>query len=201
MSMGEQAFIPSFLDELPLARDAVVYASARHAGQRRQVDEAPFVLHPLEVAALLHNSRHAEPVVAAGALHDTVEDTPAEPSEIRRRFGDEVAALVAAVTEDPTIDDYAERKAQLRRQVAGYGPDAAAVYAADKVAKVRELRGRAGCDRDLLAGEEGSRKLAHYRESLAMLEHVAPEEPLVRQLRFELEALAALPPAGARLPR
>jgi (p)ppGpp synthase/HD superfamily hydrolase len=201
MSMGEQAFIPSFLDELPLARDAVVYASARHAGQRRQVDEAPFVLHPLEVAALLHNSRHPEPVVAAGALHDTVEDTPAEPSEIRRRFGDEVAALVAAVTEDPTIDDYAERKAQLRRQVAGYGPDAGAVYAADKVAKVRELRSRAGCDRDLLASEEGSRKLAHYRESLAMLEHVAPEEPLVRQLRFELEALAALPPAGARLPR
>jgi (p)ppGpp synthase/HD superfamily hydrolase len=198
--MGEPTFIPSFLDELPLARDAVVYASERHAGQRRKVDEAPFVLHPLEVAALLHNSRHPEPVVAAGALHDTVEDTHAEPSEIRERFGNEVAALVAAVTEDPTIDDYAERKAQLRRQVAEHGPEAAAVYAADKVAKVRELRGRAACDRGLLAGEEGSRKLDHYRESLDMLEHVAPEEPLVRQLRFELEALAALPPAGARVP-
>jgi (p)ppGpp synthase/HD superfamily hydrolase len=198
--MREGTFIPSFLDELPLAREAVVYASERHAGQRREVDEAPFVLHPLEVAALLHNSGHAEPVVAAGALHDAVEDTPAEPGEIRERFGADVAALVTAVTEDPTIDDFAERKADLRRQVAEYGPDATAVYAADKVAKVRELRSRVSCDRELLSTEEGSRKLDHYRESLGMLEHVAPEEPLVRQLRFELESLAALPPAGARLP-
>jgi (p)ppGpp synthase/HD superfamily hydrolase len=187
----------TFIEGLPLARQALAYASELHQGQRRESDEAPFILHPLEVAALLHNSGHGEVVVAAGILHDTVEDSDIRTEDIAEHFGSDVAALVAAMTEDPNIEPYDERKAALRMQIAEFGQDAVAVYAADKVAKVRELRAHAGREPSLLHGKEADARprLDHYIESLAMLEQAVPEHPLVRQLRFELEALRALPPA------
>jgi (p)ppGpp synthase/HD superfamily hydrolase len=89
---------------LPLARDALAFAADLHYGQRRTSDEAPFILHPLEAAALLHMTGHSEAAVAAGILHDTVEDTAVEIGTIEQRFGGEVAALVAAMTEDPQIE-------------------------------------------------------------------------------------------------
>jgi (p)ppGpp synthase/HD superfamily hydrolase len=192
--MPADAFIPTFLTDLPLARDALLYAQELHRGQRRAADEAPFILHPLEVAALLHTTGYGEVAVAAGILHDTVEDTGIDVEAITERFGTEVGALVAAMTEDPEIEPYEARKAALRRQIADFGEDATAVYAADKVAKVRELRAHAGRDPALLESERVRPRLEHYVESLSMLEEATPRHPLVEKLRFELEALHALPP-------
>jgi (p)ppGpp synthase/HD superfamily hydrolase len=186
----------SFIADLPLAQDALDYALAAHRGQRRDSDDAPFILHPLEVAALLHNTGHPEALVAAGVLHDTIEDTDTERAELAERFGAELAALVAAMSENPEIEDYDARKAALRAQIAAFGSDAIAVDAADKVAKVRELRAQTGAEPSLLQGEHAParRRLEHYVASLRMLERAKPQHPLVRQLRFELEALRALPP-------
>jgi (p)ppGpp synthase/HD superfamily hydrolase len=187
---------PTFLRDLPLASAALRAAAELHRGQRREVDDAPFVVHPLEVASLLYNMGYPDVVIAAGILHDTVEDTAAGIDDIERRFGEDVAALVRVMTEDPGIDAYRARKAALRQQIADFGPDATAVYAADKVAKVRELRAQGTCDPDVLAEDNTatSEKLAHYLASLEMLEEITPDDPLVRQLRFELETLQALPP-------
>lgn len=198
MSAPPEAFIPTFLTGLPLAREALLYAQELHGGQRRSSDEAPFVLHPLEVAALLHVTGHCEAAVAAGILHDAVEDTEVDAETIAERFGAEVGALVQVMSENPRIEPYERRKAALRRQVADFGGDATAIYAADKVAKVRELRAQAARDPDLLHGdrEHVGRRLEHYDESLAMLEAAMPTHPLVQQLRFELEALRALPPGA-----
>jgi (p)ppGpp synthase/HD superfamily hydrolase len=163
-----------------------------HGFQRRASDEAPFILHPLEVASLLHNTGHPDAVVAAGLLHDTVEDTNAVKQDIADRFGEEVADVVQALTENPRIDTFVDRKAALRAQVADFGDGAVAVYAADKVAKVRELRAHATRDATVL--ESSGEHMKHYAESLLMLEETRPDHPLVRQLRFELEVLRALPP-------
>jgi (p)ppGpp synthase/HD superfamily hydrolase len=130
----------SFLGGLPLAAAALRYARDVHRDQRRASDEAPFILHPLEVASLLLNTGHSEAVVAAGILHDTIENATTDREDLIVRFGDEVAAVVSALTEDPRIEDFEERKASLRAQIAAFGSDAIAVDAADKVAKVRELR-------------------------------------------------------------
>jgi (p)ppGpp synthase/HD superfamily hydrolase len=181
---------PSFVADLPLTHEALEFAAARHAGQRREADDAPFILHPLEVAQLLRGRDYPDHVVAAGVLHDLVEDTDVTLAELEHRFGAMVAKLVEAVSEPPGGGTYAERKARLRAVVAAANADAAAVYAADKVAKTRELR---------LALVRASRradadKLEHYWASLGMLEHRLGHHPLVRQLRFELEALNLLPP-------
>ena len=200
-----ETFNPTFLRELPLARAAFAFAREQHRCQRRESDEAPFILHPLEVASLLRNTGHGENIVAAGILHDTVEDTDVRVEEIRERFGPGVAELVLAVTEDPGIEPFEARKAALREKIANGGSDAAAVYAADKVAKVRELRAQITRDPAVPQATSSRRRLEHYLESLTMLEHVAGGHPLVRQLRFELEALHALPPgvsegSGAAMP-
>jgi (p)ppGpp synthase/HD superfamily hydrolase len=184
------------LQEIPVARQAYSFARQAHHDQRRESDAAQFIIHPLEVAALLHNTGHRDPVVAAGILHDTIENGRATAEDLVVRFGSEITQIVAAMTEDPTIENFDERKAALRQQIAEFGPDATAVYAADKVAKVRELRSRATRGEDVLdpQHETAGGKLKHYLASLSMLEQITPAHPLVRQLRFELEMLRTLPP-------
>jgi (p)ppGpp synthase/HD superfamily hydrolase len=173
-------------DGLPLAQEAVDFARARHEGQRRDADDAPFVVHPLEVAILLRDAGYPDYVVATGALHEVLEDTDVDKGELEERFGPDVAELVDALTDDPSIEDQQERRAALRLQVAEAGEAAAAVFAADKVSKARELRMKA--ERGQLDDEDGAR-LEHYRESLEMLEEALPGSELVDRLRAELEAL------------
>lgn len=182
----------SFAANLPLTRAAVEFARERHAGQSREADGAAFLAHPLEVASLLARSSYPDHVVAAAVLHDVLEDTDAERGELASRFGPEVAELVALVSDDPAIQGEAERKDDVRERVRRVGGNAQAVYAADKVSKVRELR-------TLLAtghkGEDVDAKLQRHRRSLKMLEETIPGSRLVELLRFELESLEQLPPS------
>jgi (p)ppGpp synthase/HD superfamily hydrolase len=66
---------PSFVEDLPITRRALEFAAREHRGQRRAADRAPFILHPLEVAQLLRGRGYPDTVVAAGVLHDVIEDT------------------------------------------------------------------------------------------------------------------------------
>jgi (p)ppGpp synthase/HD superfamily hydrolase len=174
------------LARLPKTRVAIAYAECRHAGQRRGVDGAPFISHPLEVAALLDEAGAPDHVVAAGVLHDVVEKTDAAPADIRSRFGAPVARLVLAVTEDRSIAGYEARKAALRRQVANAGEEALSVFAADKISKVRELALFSGA-----LSRSRARKLHHYQDSLKLLEERVPNAPLTSRLRDELDRLPA----------
>jgi (p)ppGpp synthase/HD superfamily hydrolase len=185
---------PDFARRLPRTRAALEFADERHAGQRRESDDAPFVMHPIEVATILYEAGYPDDVIAAGALHDVIENTNTAPRDIADRFGSRVALLVSAVTENPAIANEAERKAALRFQVARAGENAAAVFAADKISKVRELR---------LKGIHGSfdrasrAKLVHYEASLEMLAEEIPGHELVEQLRLELESVRPLAADGA----
>jgi (p)ppGpp synthase/HD superfamily hydrolase len=169
-------------DTSALAHSACVFATHCHARQRRASDGASFIEHPLEVARLLRDAGCSEVVVAAGMLHDVVEDTEVGGDELRARFGSEVADLVLAVTEDAQVTSYRRRKRLLREQVRRAGDDAAVLFAADKISKVRELNG--ATRRDRIA----ALRLEHYRESLGMLRSIAPEHPLVGRLAAELDA-------------
>jgi hypothetical protein len=185
---------PPFAHDLPVTRAAIDYARQCHATQKRKGDAAPFILHPLEVAMLLHGRGYDDEVVAAGALHDVVEKTNATVDDLAARFGSRVASLVAAVSDPPGIDDYRARKAALRDQVAHASPDAQAIYAADKLAKTRELRAQASRLHVALTDPALQHRLEHYQKSLEMLDGALPGMPLVNQLRFELWAMDQLPP-------
>jgi (p)ppGpp synthase/HD superfamily hydrolase len=177
-----------FVEGSPLTRDALAFAADRHAGQTRDGRGEPFVTHPVEVACLLHEAGYSDEVIAAGVLHDVLEDTDVEREELTSRFGERVAGLVAAVSDDPSIENGAERKAALRRQVAASGTEAGVIFAADKISKARELRQRISRGE---AGEADRQKLDHYRASLEMLDGLVPGLGLVDRLRAELDGLGS----------
>jgi (p)ppGpp synthase/HD superfamily hydrolase len=181
----------SFFRELPLTQSAIQYAQTRHGEQRRDADGAPFLVHLLEVASLLERSGYPDHVVAAAVLHDVLEDTDADPADLQSRFGSEVCELVAVVSDDPGIEDDELRKDDVRERVRRAGGYAPAVYAADKVSKVRELRILIARGADV---QEARIRLARHRKSLEMLDQALPDGRLVEILRFELEALERLPP-------
>ncbi len=170
-------------DRLPQTRAAIAYAERLHHGQCRKVDGAPFILHPIEVASLLYYVGAPDHLIAAGALHDTIEKADTTVETLRARFGERIARLVEAVSEDPRIPGYTARKAALREQVANSGEEALTLFAADKLAKVRELR------IEELGREAKPRRVAHYLGCLSLLEETLPDSPLVRILRGELAAV------------
>jgi (p)ppGpp synthase/HD superfamily hydrolase len=180
--VGYEPGTPEFARGLPKTTAAVEYAEQMHDGQSRKVDGEPFILHPLEVAALLYDMGARDHVIAAGVLHDTLEKTDATAAELARRFGPRVASLVVAVTEDERITAYTRRKAALRDQVAVASRDALTVFAADKLSKVRELR-------LAIPGSVRPRRLSHYRHCLELLQEKIPNSPLVGALQTELSSL------------
>ncbi len=77
--------------------EAVLFAAERHRDQRRKgAEKPPYINHPVEVAERLWRVGKVRdiPVILAALLHDTLEDTPTTPEEIRERFGEEVLGLV-----------------------------------------------------------------------------------------------------------
>ena len=90
-----QANRPS--EDVSLIRKAWEFCVQHHAGQMRASGE-PYIIHPLEVAEVLAEMKMDATAIAAGLLHDSVEDTPATNEEIAAKFGDQVAHIVEGVT-------------------------------------------------------------------------------------------------------
>lgn len=134
--------IDSKAERSALVRGALSVARLTHAGQFRQTgcDEIAFIEHPLAVGELLAVHDQPDEVVAAGLLHDVVEHAEVEPESLLPRFGEEVVALVEALTEDPSISSYEKRKREHRERVGAAGAGARAIFAADKAANVATLR-------------------------------------------------------------
>ena len=114
-------------------------ARTAHADQT-SADGRPYIDHPLAVARVLEGLGADEASIVAAILHDVVEDSDLSIGDVESGFGGDVARLVEALTEDPAIDDWVERKAALRSQVAAAGAPAATVYVADKLVNLTDMR-------------------------------------------------------------
>ncbi len=97
--------------DISLLEKAYVYSAKVHQGQMRLSGE-PYLTHPLAVAELLAEMRLDHVTVAAGLLHDTVEDTFATDVDIRAQFGDEIGDLVAGLTKLSKIEFQSREEAQ-----------------------------------------------------------------------------------------
>jgi (p)ppGpp synthase/HD superfamily hydrolase len=103
-------------NDLVLLARAADYAARQHVAQRRKGDKAePYVNHLIEVATLLAETTGGEDVVLlmGGLLHDTLEDTDATYEDLVDRFGPEVAALVAEVTDDKSLPKEERKRLQV----------------------------------------------------------------------------------------
>src|SRR5919109_635044 len=97
-------------DDLEIVRKAYEYSQKYHAGQTRASGQ-PYLVHPLEVACVLAEMKMDPIGIAAGLLHDSVEDTSITIVDIRKEFGDQVAHIVEGVTKISKID-FATREEQ-----------------------------------------------------------------------------------------
>jgi (p)ppGpp synthase/HD superfamily hydrolase len=121
---------------------AAVFASQRHAGQRRKgAAEEPYFNHLAEVADLLAQAVGDFDVnlTVAGFLHDTIEDAGVTREELAELFGGDVADLVAAVTDDKSLPKEKRKLLQIEH-AAQTSPRAQSLKLADKIANVRSLK-------------------------------------------------------------
>ena len=97
--------------DLALLQRAYVFSAKVHEGQERLSGE-PYLIHPLAVAAILVDLRMDEVTVAAGLLHDTLEDTLTTADELRRLFGEQVVFLVDGLTKIARVEFKSSRERQ-----------------------------------------------------------------------------------------
>jgi guanosine-3',5'-bis(diphosphate) 3'-pyrophosphohydrolase len=127
------------LPAIRLVSEAAELAARRHNGQQRKGrGNEPYINHLAEVANLLAaatNGADAE-LVAAGWLHDTIEDTDTTRKELAGRFSERVASLVAEVTDDMSLPKKQRRQKQIE-DAPHKSPAAKMIKIADKISNTR----------------------------------------------------------------
>ncbi len=84
--------------------DAVAFAARAHEGQVRKGTDMPYVVHPIEVAAICARLTDDREIVMADVLHDVVEDAGTTLEELEEAFGPRVASIVAGESEDKQVE-------------------------------------------------------------------------------------------------
>jgi (p)ppGpp synthase/HD superfamily hydrolase len=196
--------IEAAAERSPLVREALETAHSAHAGQLRNGSGGmPYVEHPLTVAEMLAGEGFSETTLAAALLHDTVEESPVEVEQIRQRFGDGVADLVAALTDAEEIESYERRKDVHRADVAAAGPEALAIYAADKLANIRALRRVYPDQGEAVAAELKAPldvKVAVWEADAELLRSACPDLAFLTELEGQLAGLRAERLTASSLP-
>jgi GTP diphosphokinase / guanosine-3',5'-bis(diphosphate) 3'-diphosphatase len=177
-----------------LSAAALRFARRVHLGQHRKQTHEQFVQHPIAVADLLMAAGYDGPMIPAAYLHDVVEKTDVELDELRERFGPDVAGLVDCLSEDPEIDGYGARKRDLRKRILEAGGESVVIYAADRVANMRDWRKVPPEDRPAIGERLGTtleERLELWTEDVEELHDADPQTPFLDEMQSELEALRA----------
>ena len=123
---------------------AIVFAVRAHAGTERRGKGFPYIVHPLEAMEIVATMTPDQELLAAAALHDTVEDTDVSVEQIRDEFGDRVAELVAMESDEPhqsrdSIENWRARKQTAIDRLARASRDAKIVALGDKLSNMRAI--------------------------------------------------------------
>ena len=141
---------------LALLLKALSFAAHKHRDQRRKDAEAsPYINHPIALAEVLTGEGGVNDleVLAAALLHDTIEDTATTLEELRERFGERIAGMVAEVTDDKDLPK-ADRKRLQIEHAAQLSDGAKLVKLADKICNLRDVAERPPAKWDLQRRQE-----------------------------------------------
>ena len=123
---------------------AARYAIEAHADTERRGKGFPYIIHPMEAAAIVATITADPEILAAAILHDVVEDTDRTVEDLRAEFGDRIAELVASESEDPMAHLSEEASWHARKQaaidrLANAPHDAKIVAMGDKLSNMRAI--------------------------------------------------------------
>ena len=144
-ALGRKDFEVLLDETISLMDRAIVFATRAHSGTYRKGTNIPYIVHPIEAAAIVSTMTSDPDMIAAAVLHDVVEDTDATLEEIRFFFNDRIAKLVESESEDnrkdlPPQETWMIRKMEtlefLRTQA---DRDAKILALADKLSNIRAI--------------------------------------------------------------
>ena len=127
------------MEENDLLTRAIAYAVAMHKGGLRKGTNMPYIVHPLEVLNNLYLMKADKKLMAAGVLHDTVEDTDATLEDITVLFGQDVTDLVASHTEKDKSLPWKVRKEIALEELANATKREKMLVLADKLSNIRAM--------------------------------------------------------------
>lgn len=194
----------AFLQTTPLIEKAYVFAKRAHAGQKRKNGE-PYISHSVETARTLMDWKLDEGAVAAGLLHDVVEDTPVTEEELKKEFGEEIASLVDGVTKISHVKyrGHERQVDNLRKMILAMAQDLRVllIKLADRLHNMRTLGALPAPKRRRVALETmdiyaplayrlGMQKISGELEDLAF-PHIYPSEYrwLIKKLKYRYEEM------------
>ena len=123
---------------------AIIFAVKAHAGTERRGKGYPYIVHPMEAMEIVATMTADQELLAAAALHDTVEDTEVTVEQIRAEFGERIAALVADESEEMPVGiteeaSWHDRKRAAIERLSKASHDAKIVALGDKLSNMRAI--------------------------------------------------------------
>jgi len=177
----------------PFLRSALRFSIRTHEvyqKQKRKGKDIPYITHPLAVGLILSRAGASDDVIAAGVLHDTIEDSIPEKKVtyemLHERFGNAVADTVLSVTETDKTLPWKERKRKALEHIETFSEASLLVKAADTVSNVNELLDdyeRKGEEIFLHFGSHKKDVVANYQAIAAAILKQWPEIPLAADLK------------------
>lgn len=182
-----------------IVEQAIVFAARAHVGQTRKGTDIPYITHPYSVGMLLQKANCSEEVIAAGLLHDTLEDTSATYEELLEEFGSKVAKLVQAASEHDKSLPWKKRKQQTIEKLENASFEEVQVITADKLHNLTSIRldleieGEVVWERFNRGKQDqhwyyGSiiKQIAHHKEAFNLIQELENEVRAVFGLQFYL---------------
>ena len=123
-----------------LIEKAMKFAAIKHEGQMRKGTNIPYIIHPFGVALILQKAKQRDEVIAAGLLHDTLEDTNTTEIELCEHFGEEVLKLVQAASEPDKSLSWEERKNHTILSLPHRSNEEITLIIADKLHNLRSIQ-------------------------------------------------------------
>jgi (p)ppGpp synthase/HD superfamily hydrolase len=176
---------------MDIIEKALQIASQAHEGQYRKHTKIPYITHPVAVGMILLKAGYGEEIIAAGILHDTVEDTQLSLRDIEATFSEKIALIVAGCSEPDKSLSWEERKEHTIEFLKTASEDIRAVACADKLHNIKSIM------RDFeKVGEEvwerfnrgRNQQEWYYRNIVASLGHSSKFD-LLEELQVEVNKL------------
>lgn len=128
---------------------AIEFATIKHMGQFRKGSNIPYIVHPVDVMQILTANSLDDETIMAGILHDTIEDTNTTYEELKDMFGENVANMVAAESEDKS-KSWKERKQRTIDELPNKSKEVQCICCADKLSNIRTIYNDLGVIGDLV---------------------------------------------------
>lgn len=160
---------------------AIKFAATAHKNQTRKSTNIPYITHPFAVGMLLQKANCGEEVVAAGILHDVLEDTPVTYEELSVQFGSRIADLVVSASEHDKSLSWEVRKQHTIDRLKAAAIEEIQIITADKLHNLKSIQ-----EDYLLHGEEIWNRFNRGKEHQHWYYSSIVKELRLRKIDFEL---------------